>query len=401
MVTEVDYYRHEDGLSWQFADNTIPDGALMFYATEIRKIGKDDPKIYAYVRIGIPGGRTVAADDLRIRDSEQRGKLANQAATALLGGNHASAHAIVMRERMLVFCDGLWEFWVGSDSGDWVDGDEEPSAPRWAVPGFVLDGGTGIHFGNAGDGKSTVDRLLAVSLQNGIPSLFPIAEQGNVIWVNAEESPDEHKRQLGNINAVLGLPRSQPLFTLDARGVGIHDLAPRLRAAVAKVDAQHIFVDSLSRLAQGLSLNDNATATGIIDSIAGLGCSVTWIGHTGQANQHRLAGSKHFENAARLMVRIQGRISPGEAGHLRRGVRAEVTKLNGGSSPRPSFLTIDYDEQYGAKSARHADSYEWPLLHCGYTSENGRQCSRMTWDGMSAEDGPRCARHRYEESSDS
>lgn len=393
--TFVEYERIKGGIGWRFDEPAAPGGRLMFYATEIRKIGRDDPKLTAYIRIGFPGSKAIVADDLRLRDSEARGRLANKAAAALWKVTRTNEKAEVMAERMLEFCDGLWDAWVGSDAGGLVHGDDAPTAPLWAVPGLILSGATGIHFGNAKAGKSTVDRLLAVSIQNGVTTLFPNLLPGNVIWVNAEEPPAEHSRQIGNVNQVLGLDRRTPLYTLDARGVSIHDLAPRLAMAVEQTKAQHIFIDSLSRLAQGMSLNDNSTATGIIDSVAGLGPSVTWIGHTGQSNQHRLAGSKHFENAARLLVRVQGRVSQGQRGHLQRGVRADVTVANGAASPIPTYLTLGYHEQYGIEEAWRSSEHDWPMLQCEYVSGNERQCSTRTWDGMSDE-GPRCPKHRWD-----
>src|SRR5690606_34595421 len=123
----------------------------------------------------------------------------------------------------------------------------------------------------------------------------------------------------------LGLDRTSALYTIHARGMHIEDLAQRLERAIRENGFQHLFVDSLSRLSKGLSLNENQTATLLMDSLGGLGPSVNWIGHTGQENTHRLAGSKHFTNAARLMVRVQGRQSlSGTSPELVRGIRAVV-----------------------------------------------------------------------------
>jgi hypothetical protein len=291
---------------------------------------------------------------------------------------------------------------VGSStSSGWEMGDAEPSAPRWAVPGLILEGSPGIHFGDAKSGKSTFLRVLAQCLQYDVASFFPALRQGNVVWVNAEEPKTEHTRQFGNVNDVLGLGRVEPVYTVHARGMSAQDVASRVAAAVERQQAQHIFVDSLSRLAQGANLNENATATLLIDSLAGLPASVTWIGHTGQENRHRLAGSKHFLNAARLMVRVQGRISTyGVSPELRRGLRVSMTDANGAAPVPPQYFTLEYHRDFGLKSMVRSSEDDWPVLHCEARYESRgkeRTCGRTTWDGVIPGKGVRCDRHIDEE----
>ena len=319
-----------------------------------------------------------------------------------LNGTKAAYPKGTLEEELFLFCDGAWEAWVGSTrSSDLVMADEEPSAPLWDIPGLIIHLSTGIHFGDGGSGKSTLSRLLAQSLQYDVATIFPVRKQGNVVWVNAEESPSEHSRQFGNVNAALGIPRISPVYTVDARGMSIADAAARIRAAVEKREAEALFVDSLSRLAQGASLNENATATLLIDSLAGLPTSVTWIGHTGQENRHRLSGSRHFENAARLMVRVQGRISTyGVSPELVRGLRVSVTKSNGAAPVPPQFWTLEYHRDFGLKSVTRSSEDDWPTLHCEARYESRgkeRTCGRTTWDGVIPGKGVRCDRHRDEE----
>lgn len=338
---------------------------------------------------------------LNLEDAPKLKWAAGQAHSRMNGAK-ALYHVPVIENDLLLFTDGLWDAFVGSTrSSDWVMGDAEPSAPHWAVPGLILEGSTGIHFGDAKSGKSTIDRVLAQSLQYGVTRFFPTLDQANVVWVNAEEPPVEHSRQFGNINQALGLDRIQPVYTVDARGMNAQDAAARIRAAVEKHEAQHVFVDSLSRLAQGANLNENATATMLIDSLAGLPTSVTWIGHTGQENRHRLAGSKHFTNAARLMVRVQGRISTyGVSPELKRGLRIQMTEANGAAPVAPSFWTIDYHRDFGLKTIARSSEEEWPVLHCEARYESRgteRTCGRRTWDGVIPHMGVRCDRHRDEE----
>lgn len=381
------------GVTWRFP-SPAGDGELMIFASDIRR---DSFGAKSYIRIGVPGEAMKAANDVRLRDSDERNALANAAALQMWNVKYTDERARDLRERMLVFCDGLTDFWIGSGAGEWVEGDKEPTAPLWAVPGVILKGAVGIHFGNAGANKSTVQRVLAQSLNYGVDTVFPVREQAQVLWVNAEEPPEEHKRQLGNVNAALGLERTTPLYTLDARGMSMNELAPRLEKAIEQCGAEHVFIDSLSRLAQGANLNENSTATMLIDSVSGLGPSMSFIGHTGQENHWRLGGSRHFENAARLMVRVQSRPSIGGVSpELTRGVRLTVTKANGAIETDAHFLTLSYHRQHGITAVERASEEDWPMLRCDFEGDNGAQCKRRTWDGVFGA-LIRCPRHRIEE----
>lgn len=301
---------------------------------------------------------------------------------------------------LMLWSRALWPCFIGASSGKYEEGDESPTSPRWSVPGLVLDGQTSIWYGDAKAGKSTLMRLAAMGLEYGKADVIPVRAKEPVGWVNAEEDPAEHTRQLGNVNAALGLPRNSKLYTIHARGMHIDDLAQRLERAVRENGMRHIFVDSLSRLARGANLNENATATSLMDALSGLGPSVNWIGHTGQENTHRLSGSKHFTNAARLMVRVQSRMSfGGVSPELKRGVRASVVDANGAAPVPPQFWTYEYHRDFGLMKASRSDSEAWPVLLCNaWTGEvQRRECGRKTWDGVLPNGGIRCPRHRGED----
>lgn len=401
MASSIEYAPTKAGnIQWRRA---VGSHVVIFQAGDLKR-STSGVKGLVKIAEAVDGDvHAVMAHRLDIEDGRTITWMAGKAHERLNGSKGVYPKS-TLEEDLFLFCDGLWEAWVSSSrNSDWVMGDEEPSAPLWCIPGLVLKGSTAIHFGDAGSGKSTLERLLAQSLQYEITSLFPTIRQGGVVWVNAEEPPDEHSRQFGNVNAALGLERIAPIYTVDARGMAIQDTADRVKAAVEKTQASHIFVDSLSRLAQGASMNENQTATLLVDSLAGLPCSVQWIGHTGQENRHRLSGSKHFENAARLMVRVQGRISTyGVSPELKRGLRLQVTKGNGTAPVPPQFFTLEYHRDFGLKSIVRSSEDEWPVLHCEARFESRgkeRECRRPTWDGAIPGVGIRCDRHRDEEDS--
>lgn len=301
---------------------------------------------------------------------------------------------------LMLWSRALWPCFIGASAGGYEAGDAEPTSPPWSVPGLVLTGATGIWFGDAKANKSSLMRLTAVSLQHGLFDVIPTRSAEPVIWVNAEEPVEEHTRQLGNVNAALGIERTSKLYTVHARGMGILDLAQRLERAVRETGAKHAFVDSLSRMAQGMNLNENNTATTLVDALAGLPCSVSWIGHTGQDNTHRLAGSKHFTNAARLMVRVQSRMSMGGVSpELKRFVRATVTDANGAAPTDPMYWAFEYHRDYGLMKAYPVDADAAPVLKCEALvgEAKTRACGRKTWDGVQRSGAILCSRHRGEE----
>ena len=392
-MTEVEYvFTKQGNPQWRLP---VGDSIIVYEAREIRRAGYN---VHAKIRMAELHGTEATPllrHDFNLDDAVKLKWAAGQA-HGRLNGTKPLYPSSTIENDLMMFTEGLWDAFVGSSRlSGWVMGDAEPSAPRWAVPGMILHGSPGIHFGDAKSGKSTIARVLAQCLQYGLYDLFPTLEQGNVVWVNAEEPPLEHSRQFGNVNAALGLGRIEPVFTVDARGLKAPDAVARIRAAVEKTDGVHVFIDSLSRLAQGDSLNENQTATLLMDSLSGTPASVTWIGHTGQENRHRLAGSRHFLNAARVMVRVQGRISNRHISpELKRGLRIQMTDANGAAPVAPQYFTIEYHRDYGLKSIERAEEAEWPLLHCDVD-----KCKKWTWDGVSA-GRIRCAQHEHEEGED-
>jgi hypothetical protein len=378
------------------------EGEVVFRAETIRNAPSG---VHANISIGTRG-IPLSVDEFNVTREKDRTAALNKFLKRLEGKFSKKAVAALnevypqvdFEMDFMVFCSGLWEAHIGEDSGEDVAGDENPSAPPWAIPGLVLDGSMGIWAGDRGANKSTLGRLACQSLRYGVEDVIPIVRKGMAIWVNAEEPEVEHKRQLGNINGALGLPRETDMYTVDARGMGIADLTPRVRDAVAKTGAVHVFIDSISRLAGGNDMNSNSTATMLMDAFGDMPASVTWLAHTGHDHKERMAGSRHFENAARLMVLVSSRISnPSEMRHpeLRRGVRAKVYKANGTVPTEPMFWTLGYDARYGLTGSDLSSKDEWGLLPCDFDLERG-PCGRLTWEGVTRE-GVRCSRHVREE----
>ena len=376
---------------------------LMFLASGLRD---EKTGLHATITVGLAGEQAVDASNINIEKSPQRNPLANSLAAHLGFATRGTAvEAASIQRGLMQFCvgtpgqgGGLWEYHSSLNAGYDAAGDAEPSRLNWAVPALVINGATGIHFGAAEAGKSTLERLLFQSLNSGSRELFRIHEPEPVVWINAEEPPEEVTRQLGNVNAILKLARTESMRTVDARGMTIEQVRPLARAAVEEVGARHICVDSLSRLARGMSLNDNATATLLTDSLADLGCSVTFIGHTGREDQTHVTGSKHFDNAGRIMTRIQGRISQGGVSpELTRGLRVQVTKVNGAAPfVEPMHFTFEYHRDFGIVEARRAEPEEWPMMNCeAWTGQ--RECGRRTWDGLTKSGAVRCPQHQQEE----
>jgi len=372
-----------------------------------RQIRQKNGETYCLLAL-LEGSNPVHSTTVFIDDHDSRHKFANalygtrQTPGKLPATIKAAFPIEVFEHELMLWSRALWPRYIGATAGRYTYGHAEPSAPRWAIPGLILDGQTSIWAGDRGANKSTLMRLVCQSLEHGCSRLFHQAGKAvPCIWVNAEEDPDEHDRQMGNVNASLGLERTARTFTIHARGMTAVDLAQRVERAVMETGAKHIFVDSVSRLAQGMSLNNNETATLLVDSIGGLGPSVNWIGHTGHENAYRLSGSKHFENAARLMVLVQSRISfRSVSPELMRGVRTRYYKANGAAPTDPQHFTFEYHREFGLMTAERAEASDWPALYCDFIpaeGKNPRECRRKTWDGVMPSGSIRCPRHRGED----
>ncbi|MBM4406064.1 MAG: hypothetical protein FJ039_07790 [Chloroflexi bacterium] len=159
-----------------------------------------------------------------------------------------------------------------------------------------------ILFAQGGKGKSTLALLMAVSVDAGVQTFWPVLQR-RALFVNLERSRESVRNRIALVNRALGLPVERELLTLNARGRPFEALVEPLREAIAKRAVGLVVVDSISRTGYG-KLTDDDTANRVMDAGNALGVAILWIGHTPRADESQLFGSTMFRNGADVEVRV-------------------------------------------------------------------------------------------------
>ena len=250
------------------------------------------------------------------------------------------------------FCRGLWEAWIARDQPEPLKG--ELCAPTFILTPFVLENSSTILFAPGGRGKSTLALLMAISIDAGLQTHWPVAQR-KVLFVNLERSRESIRNRIALINRALGLPVERDLLTLNARGRPFDGLVEPLRQAIGKQAIGLVVVDSISRTGYG-KLTDDDTANRVIDAGNALGVAMLWIGHTPRADESHLFGSTMFRNGADIEVRLHSQSRENVM-----GLGLEMTKAND-VRPRPmQVLALEFDEA-GLKGVRRSSIAEFPEL---------------------------------------
>lgn len=253
------------------------------------------------------------------------------------------------------FCRGLWDAWSARDQPLPVKGCLKPLS--FVLAPYLVDGSSTIIFAPGGKGKSTVALLMAVSVDAGVQTFWPV-QQRRALFVNLERSADSIGNRIALVNRALGLPVERELLTLNARGRPFDALMEPLKRAIAKSGAGLVIVDSISRTGYG-KLTDDDVANRVIDAGNSLGVAILWIGHTPRADETHLFGSTMFRNGADVEVRLHSQQRENVM-----GIGLEMTKAND-VRPRPmQVLALEYDET-GLKAVRKASTGEFPELTMG------------------------------------
>ena len=247
---------------------------------------------------------------------------------------------------------------VGYALGEHVQGDTEKTKPDFIADGLVLrDGGT-IMYAPPKSAKSYTAMLLAVSMQNGISSLFRV-QQAKVMYLNLERGKDSMSRRLGLVNRVLGLPAEHPLLMLNRRGRSLSDVYDAAKETVEKEHVECVILDSLSRVGFG-DLNGNEEVNKSMDYLNRLCPSWLAIGHTSKADETSIFGSMMFAAAMDIGVNIRRqRLQDGTL-----GVGFHVKDTNDTGVPPLRILAYEFDE-YGLSGVREARSGEFSDIEDG------------------------------------
>ena len=329
--------------------------AVLFLATEARR---ERTGFHAKIGISINNTSILGYDVFNVNRSEERTRLARKAHSRLdeqIQDAYPRAH---LERDLDMFCLGLEKFWNTRLTSEALNGENiEPTV--FALEPYIIEGGGTILYAPPGMGKSYVTLLMAQSIQHGLNSLWEVAEERKVLFINLERSRASVKRRIGRINRALGLGPEAVLHTVNARGSSLQELEDTIRHAIQRDGFDVLFLDSISRTAR-TSLNEDVTANTIVNLLNSL-CE-TWfaIGHTaksqGDGGGATIFGSTHFTAGTDIAVRLES--SAEEEGMA---IKLSVTMANDIKKPAPQviFLTFDSD---GLTDARPASENDHPAL---------------------------------------
>jgi hypothetical protein len=298
---------------------------------------------------------------LNVEKDEERVRLTNSAYRTIeerMNGFSSIFSKSSMKHELDIFCSGLWDAYIAQSMPQEMSGSAEPHPPDFLLKPYMVRGAGTIIFAPPGRGKSFTLLAIGVSIDAGLQTLWP-STQAKVLFINLERSASSVADRLGNVNQALGLPRTRPLLTLNARGRSLQDVLPAAKKAVLEKGVGCVMLDSISRAGLG-PLNDDTSANRAIDGLNAL-CD-TWLalGHTPRKDESHLFGTIHFEAGADIVVRLHSQQE--EGGPL--GVGLEIVKENDIGRQPMSIIAFEFGP-LGMCGVRKAHPHEFPDVEAG------------------------------------
>jgi hypothetical protein len=344
----VNYEREGDALL--HAQEIDPTHRLTFRAEAIRQ---ERTGVHARVSVAM-NGVTLAYDLMNVEKDEDRVHLSNAYYKHLngLSGTYPKDFA---KKDLDLFCHGLWEAMIGGDVAEYVGGFDEPRPPVQVIKDFLLDGGGSLLFGPPERGKSWMLMLMAVSVDAGCSTLWPVVPKRS-LFINLERSRDSVLNRLGLINRALGLPANRRIHMMNRRGRSLADIYSAAKRSVADFGIEAVFLDSITRAGAG-DLTENGPANRICDMMNGLSPSWMGIAHTPRNDDSHVYGSQMFDGGADILIRTFGELRGDE-----RGVGLLRTKGNDlPSMMAPHAVALRFAEE-GLIAVRGAKLAEFPQM---------------------------------------
>lgn len=202
------------------------------------------------------------------------------------------------------------------------------------VQNYVLDDGGTILYGREGGMKSYLCQIMGVCIRNDISSIWQVI-QGPVLYINLERSEASFGRREHMIRQAVGVTGNSGVTYIHARGATLGHVIKKARRYVKNNPGCVVFVDSISRGAEGKLIDDD-TANRFVNNMNSLETAWVAIGHSPKHSKD-LFGSVHFKAGEDIGISV----SAGKH-DLSRGVCLEVTKANDILVPEPSYYALDF-----------------------------------------------------------
>lgn len=317
------YETEEDWIVQKYT--LLATGNILRYAA--KDVRKDRTGVHANVAISL-NWITLGWSTFNIEKDEDRVRLANSAYKHLDKETNAldmaEFPAQVFKHALDLFCIGLWDEHVGSNLGGWLAGDPNVPAAMRLLSSYILQDAGTILYAPPGKGKSYTAVGMAMSLQHGIDSVWPLADTRTPLYINLERSERSMSARLSLVATALGIDPTAGLYMLNKRGSSLADIYESAKRTIATNKCDVVFLDSISRSGAG-SMNADDVANRIMDMLNAL-CP-TWfaIGHSPRGDESHVYGSQMFDGACDVAIQLQSQLS-GDKGST--GVRLRVSKAN-------------------------------------------------------------------------
>ncbi len=336
MVQYVLEYQQDDDdrIYWEYPLPTL-ELKLRIYASDIRK---QPSGIHAIISVELKRQK-LAWGVINVERDEDRVRLGNSAFGKVdrYIKDAKILSAAEIKHLLDNFCFGLWGVKLGEFAPVLMTGSTQSQSASFVLPPYIVDGGGTILFAHPKKGKSFMALLMAVCIDAGITRFWPVKQQ-KVMWINLERSALSTQDRLGNMNAILGLPRERPLLTINARGRSLSDVIHAAKRGAREHEVDGTFLDSISRAGMG-DLNENNPVNKIIDSMNGLSRWWLGIGHAPRGSDEHVYGGIHFDAGADVLVRL----SSEQANERLRGVGLQVMDANETGDRRLETFALEFD----------------------------------------------------------
>lgn len=327
----------------------VDEHVLTFRAESVRQ---ERTGVHALVRIGA-NGSVLAWSNFNVERDEDRVRLANSAYTHLNGLKNVYAKELLKND-LDQFCSGLWDAQIAHLAPVMMEGTLKAAMPAFLLYPFVLAQGGTIIFAPPGRGKSYTLMMMAVVVDAGLQTVWQPVKHCRVLFINLERSQGSVADRLGNINGALGLVRSRPIATINARGKSLLNVAAAAERYIGDEGIELVVVDSISRAGAG-TLNADDNVNRVCDTLNGLGPAWVGLAHTPRADESHLYGSVMFEAAADVVVQLLSQQD--EDGPL--GVGLQITKQNDIGRTPMWTMALEFCET-GLSRVRNAKVGEFP-----------------------------------------
>ena len=224
----------------------------------------------------------------------------------------------------------------------------EPDEVQWLAPGLVAPGRITCLAGQAKIGKTTLCAHLALAVLNGWPFLGLPTRRASVLWIGAEEHPQEVALRLKG----LGLPPETPGFYVHAGP--LRSTEPTLKAVAEFVTSRPgpwlIVMDSLSRIWRVENENDSRQVDTAIAPLTALaretGAGVVLLHHLKKMSEQpgidAIRGSGDLAAAVEIAILMSRRGEDVAAHEGRRRLLTTIARL--AVDPNRENLLVARDE---------------------------------------------------------